>query len=72
MAIPTVFITKIMAILNGLVRGDQYDPEPFDKLKNLLLAIFPLVSRHLNDKDRQTLARLQTIPSYLGGMGYDL
>ena len=36
MAIPTVFITKIMAILNGLVRGDQYDPEPFDKLKNLV------------------------------------
>lgn len=72
LVVPTVFITKIMAVLNGLAQGEKYKPEAFEKLKHLLLATFPLVSRHLNDKDRKELARLQSIPSYLGGMGFDM
>ena len=72
LGIPTVFITKVMALLNGLARGDRYEPAAFDKVKHLLLATFPLVSRHLNDTDRRELARLRSIPSYLGGMGYDM
>jgi hypothetical protein len=73
MGIPTVFIKKVMAFLNGLVvGGDQYEPEAFDKLKHLLLATFPLVSRHLTDKDKEEIEHLQRIPSHLGGMGYDL
>jgi hypothetical protein len=71
MAIPTVFITKVMAFFNGLVGGDQYEPEAFNKVKRLLLATFPLVSRHQNDQDQQELEHLQSIPSYLGGMGYE-
>lgn len=71
MAIPTVFIKKVMAFLNGLNGGDQYEPDVFDKVKRLLLATFPLVSRHLNDKDQRELQRLMRIPSYLGGMGYE-
>jgi hypothetical protein len=69
MAIPTVFIHKVMALLNGLVSGDQYEPAVFEKVKHLLLATFPLVSRHLNDQDRQELDRLMSIPSWAGGMG---
>lgn len=71
-AIPTVFITKVMGFLNGLVSGrDRYEPEAIDKVKSLLLATFPLVSRHLNDEDEETLKHLRRIPSYMGGMGYD-
>jgi hypothetical protein len=69
MNIPTVFIRKVMAIMNGLVRGDAYEPEVFDKVKTLLLSTFPLVSRHLSDEDRETIKHLQMIPDYLGGMG---
>lgn len=69
MSIPTVFIQKVMAVMNGLARGDEYEPEAFDKLKILLLSTFPLVSRHLSDEDRETIKHLQMIPDYLGGMG---
>jgi len=41
MSIPTVFIDKVMRLLNGLYAGNQYDPEPFDKVKCLLLGAFP-------------------------------
>jgi hypothetical protein len=71
MIIPTVYIAKIMAILNGFARGDRFEPRAFDKLKQLLVATFPFVSRHLSDKDRTELERLQQIPSWLGGMGFD-
>jgi hypothetical protein len=69
LAVPTVFIWKVMALLNGLVAGDQYEPEVFEKVKHLMLATFPLVSRHLNDEDQQQLDRLMRIPSWVGGMG---
>jgi hypothetical protein len=70
MAVPTVFIKKVMALLNGLAfGGDKYEPAAFAKVKELLLAMFPLVSRQLNDQDQKELDRLMRIPSYLGGMG---
>lgn len=71
MTVPTIYIKKVMAFLNGLAAGDDYEPEAFEKLKHLLLAMFPLVARHMNPNDEKTLRRLQRIPSYLGGMGYD-
>jgi hypothetical protein len=67
--IPTVFIRKVMAVINGLVRGDQYEPEALDKLKTLLLAAFPFVARHLSDEDQEKIRHLQRIPSYFGGLG---
>lgn len=69
MTIPTVFIRKVMALMNGLAAGNQYEPPVFDKVKHLLLATFPHVARHLNDKDREEIARLMSIPPWAGGMG---
>ena len=71
LTVPTVFITKVMALLNGLAGGDRYEPEVLGKLKHLLLATFPFVSRHLDESDKRTLERLQRIPAYVGGMGYN-
>jgi hypothetical protein len=69
LTIPTVFIKKVMAVINGLAGGDQYESEALDKLKTLLLSTFPSVSRHLTDEDQDKIRWLQRIPSYLGGMG---
>jgi hypothetical protein len=69
--VPTVFITKVMALVNGLAQGDTYEPDALDKIKRLLLTAFPYVSRNLTSEDEQTLERLQRIPSYLGGLDYD-
>jgi hypothetical protein len=67
--VPTVFITKVMAFINGFARGDTYEPEVLEKVKGLLLTAFPHVSRNLTLEEQQTLEHLQRIPSYLGGMG---
>jgi hypothetical protein len=72
MTVPTVYVSKIMALLNGFAAGNQYEPAALEVVKKLLLATFPLISRHLNDRDRKILENLQRIPSYLGGMGYGL
>lgn len=69
LCIPTVFMVKVIAVLNGLAAGEKYEPRAFEKLKHLLLATFPHVSRHLTDKDRERIDGLQRIPSYLGGLG---
>ena len=71
MLVPTVFIKKVMAFINGLAQGETYEPAVLDKLKRLLLAAFPHVSRNLTPEEQQTVERLQSIPSYLGGMGYE-
>ena len=71
MLLPTVFISKVMALINGLAKGDRYEPEAINKMKHLLLTVFPHVSRNLTTDEEETLNRLQQIPSYLGGMGYD-
>jgi hypothetical protein len=71
MLVPTVFITKVMALINGFAQGATYEPHALEKLKGLLLAAFPHVSRILTPEDQQTIQRLQRIPSYLGGMGYE-
>lgn len=70
MVVPTVFIHKVMGLINLLYRKEQYDEPAIEKMKHLLLAMFPLVSRHLNDADKEKLKQLQGIPSYLGGMGF--
>lgn len=69
LAVPILFIKQVMGLLNGFMAGDEYESEAFDKMKRLLLAIFPFVSRHLSDQDQEIIERLQRIPSYLGGMG---
>jgi hypothetical protein len=69
MCTPVVFITKVMAVLNGLNAAERYEPEAFQKLKHLFIATFPHVSRHMNDADKDLIKRLLQIPSYVGGMG---
>jgi Restriction endonuclease len=64
MTIPTIFIRKVMALMNGLAAGDQYEPAVFDRVKSLLLATFPHISRQLNDKDREEVRRLMSIPPW--------
>jgi len=67
--IPTVFLTRIMGFINGMAQGDKYEPDALEKKKQLFIALFPFISRHPSDEDKERLSRLTSIPSYLGGMG---
>ncbi|VAX15808.1 hypothetical protein MNBD_NITROSPINAE03-543 [hydrothermal vent metagenome] len=69
--ISVVYIRWIMATLNKRQGGATYSGEAFDKSKELLLNLFPLVSRDMTDAERDRFKHLAMIPSYLGGFGYD-
>lgn len=71
--IPLVYIRWVMAMLNELHGGMTYSKEALANSKhlllNLLLNLFPLVSRHMTDDDKERVRQLRMIPSYLGGLG---
>ncbi|WP_114011594.1 restriction endonuclease [Cohaesibacter intestini] len=67
---PTVFVKWIISILNEQRAGVTYSDEAFDAMKHFLLVVFPYVSRHLSDQEKERIQSLTQIPSYLGGMGY--
>lgn len=68
--IPTVFVKWVISVLNEQREGVTYSDEAFDALKQFLLILFPYVSRHLSDKEKERMRSLAEIPANLGGMGY--
>lgn len=69
LAIPTVYLRWVMSLLNELRGGKTYSDQAFDKMKDLLLNLFPLVFRHPSDEDTERVRALQQIPRFLGGFG---
>ena len=68
--IPIAYIRWIMAVLNKLQRGESFSEEAMDACKEFLLNLFPLVSRHMADEEKDRIKNLSLIPVYLGGFGY--
>ena len=71
LAIPVIFIQKIMAYMNGTQRGDKWSDVAFTKFKKLLLAIYPYVVRNTTTAERERLKDLQRIPAFLGGLNFE-
>lgn len=67
--IPTTFLRWVMSTLNEHRNGVTYSDEAFENLKHFLIQIFPHVSRHLTENEKERLSSLSIIPSYLGGYG---
>lgn len=67
---PTIFIKWIMTIMNELQSGYTYSDEAYSSIKDFLLQIFPYVSRHLTEKEKEKIKSLTQIPAFLGGLGY--
>jgi hypothetical protein len=70
-AIPIAFARWIMVILNEHHRGDTYSSVAFDRLKTLILSVYPYVARHPTERENERIKHLSIIPSYFGGYGYD-
>lgn len=68
---PIIFIKWIMTIMNEQKSGVTYSDEAFKNLKEFLLVIFPYISKHPTKKQVERARELSTIPSYLGGLGYE-
>ncbi len=67
--IPTIYLKWIMTIFNQQKSGTIYDDKAFENMKEFLLQVYPHISRHLTQKEKERLEMLSVIPSYLGGMG---
>ena len=68
--IPLIYLQRLMALLNGLHKGDRWSDSAFDKFKMLTIAAYPHIARHATTAEADRIKRLTRIPSYLGGLGY--
>ncbi len=59
-----------MATLNELKRGDTYSDTAFADWKELLLNVFPFVTRELSAAEKERVSHLGMIPAALGGFDY--
>ena len=67
--IPTIYLKWLNSIFHELYGGAKYSPAAFDKIKNIMLAVFPYISRQLTAEEKEAIKGVATIPSYLGGLG---
>jgi hypothetical protein len=68
--IPQVYMKWVIATINQLHdKNVVYSDEALEKVKTLLVEIFPYVARQLSMRERQVLSGLQEIPAWMGGMG---
>lgn len=68
--IPIVYIRALIAIINRLHRGDKFTDEALGSLKELMLTLFPHISRQTTLAEKERIGDLSAIPSYMGGLGY--
>lgn len=70
MTIPQVYMKWVMSTINRLQSPDiELTDEAFEKMKTLLIELFPYVARELSSGERGWLTELQGIPMWMGGMG---
>jgi hypothetical protein len=71
LVIPIAYIRWVMVMLNELHSRATYSKEALENSKELLLNLFPLVSRDMTDAEKDRIKSLGMIPHYLGGWGYE-
>lgn len=64
LCIPSVWIEKIMAFINGIQQKQDMDADTFEKMKKLFINTFPYIARHLTQKERQRVKTLLSIPHF--------
>ena len=56
LTVPTIWLRRWMAVVNGIaLNGEKYEPEAYERLRSIFVAIFPYISRELNDWDQQRI-----------------
>jgi hypothetical protein len=57
-----------MSVINELHSGTTYSPKAMEKLRTLLLEVFPYVARDLSTKENQWLEFIARLPPSSGGL----
>ena len=55
---PAIWISKIMAFLNGIQQDQDMDDVAFEKMKKLFINTYPYVARHLTQKENMRVRSL--------------
>lgn len=69
LVIPTIYIRWVMSTLNEFHENKTYTDVAFEKMKELLISLFPIICRHPSEEDAERVRSLQRLPGYLGGLG---
>jgi len=64
--IPTIYLKWLNSIFHELYSRAKYSENAFKKIKHIMLAVFPYISRELTDKEKDVIKGMQDIPDYLG------
>jgi hypothetical protein len=67
--IPMTFLRWVLVSFNEFHAGMTYSEEAFKNAKQLLLNIFPLVSRDMTELEKERIRSLMAVPSYVAGVG---
>jgi hypothetical protein len=71
LVIPIAYVRWIVAMLNEYQRGKSHSDSAFEKCRQLLLNLYPLVSRDMTEEERKRISELGVIPAHMGGWGYE-
>lgn len=55
---PAIWISKIMAFLNGIQKEQDMSDDTFEKMKKLFINTYPYVARHLTQKENMRIKKL--------------
>lgn len=55
---PSIWITKLMAFINGIQHNQDMGEEAFEKMKNLFIHTYPYIARQLTTKEKMRVKRL--------------
>jgi hypothetical protein len=66
---PTLFIFRVMSWFNRIHAGERWLDTPFERLRTLIVTVFPHVARHLSPAEQETVQSALRLPKYMGGIG---
>ncbi len=55
---PSIWITKLMAFINGIQHDQDMGAEAFEKMKKLFINTYPYIARHLTKKEKMRVKSL--------------
>lgn len=58
LCVPTIWIDRMMSFLNEIYDDKDVDREAFDKMKQIFIASFQYVARHLTSKEKERVTSL--------------
>lgn len=67
--IPTIYFKYLNSLLYELHGDTTFSDKAYNKMINLMSAVFPYISREITEEEKIAIEDLTAIPRFLGGLG---